>query len=327
MEDRFHIHANSKVIEERHRTLYERLYRTCPTVVSAPGLIRWSPTYAVGPGGIGLDSKLPLRAHFGIEPRPSGGLDWGELQYYLPERDAFVLLEQSRATSFILPILEFAAKEHGKSANARIWGLSEIPLYRGLNADTICAVPISVAWLLHLGVITPEHIAEFVSAPTAALPTLDAFQVVWKLALQLESAIGVQWLADGDLTMASLIDGRYPIAFFREKDPVLFDHYRDLGLDNPGSYYNIPGNLFYRALRMEEVFALDQYPSWPIDIAILNVGEEGSSSTVYKRRNAVKSRLDEVAGFIRGNLTKAVPETFREQPPFIERAQDASHQT
>ena len=85
----FHTHANSQTIQERHRKLYEELYRSCPTVVSAPATLLWSPTYAVGPGGIGLISKLPLRIHIGIEPGAQSGISYGPMRYFIPERDEF----------------------------------------------------------------------------------------------------------------------------------------------------------------------------------------------------------------------------------------------
>ncbi len=321
-----HAHANSKLLEERHRAIYERLYRACPTVVSAPAILRWSPTYAVGPGGIGLNSKLPFRLHIGVEPRSDGGVTWGDLQYYLPERGTFVDLEHSRATLLLLDIFAAVAKRYGKAPHARIWGISEIPFFRGLNADPLCAVPMATAWLLHLGVLTPEDMQAIAHAPTASLTTMRGFPELWKLTLQIESAIAA-WVTDGDLALATIMDSRYPIAFFREKDPVLFDHYRDLGIDDPASYYNVAGNLFFRAVRMEEIFPFDQFPYWPIDIALVYVGEEGSSTAVYKTRGAFKVRLDESAAFARSYLSALAPIAFRETPQFLALARETPQQS
>ncbi|MBI4434978.1 hypothetical protein HY635_04185 [Candidatus Uhrbacteria bacterium] len=326
MEDRFHVHSNSKVIEERHRALYEKLYRACPTVVSAPAILRWSPTYAVGPGGVGLNSKLPFRLHIGVEPRASGGLEWGDIRIYIPEHDEFIPLEQSRITTLIFDLLAAAAKRHGKSAHARIWGIAEIPFFRGLNADPLCAVAIATAWLLYLGVMTPGDVEAFTRAPTASLASNEPFLEVWHLALQIESVIA-SWVTDGDLTMATFIDSRYPLVFFREKDPVLFDHYRDLGIGHPGSYYNIPGLLFARAVRMEEIFQLDTFPYWPIDIALVHFGAEGSSTMVYRTRTAFKERLDHAAAFARTHLVSHIPEAFPGPPQFLEFAQERPQQS
>jgi len=326
MDSKYHIHANSKAIEERHREVYERLYRSCPTVVSAPVICRWSPTYAVGPGGIGLNSKLPLRLHIGVEPRSNGGIEWGDFHTYVPECDAFIAFERSQVTALVFELLAATAKRHGKTAHARIWGVSEIPFLRGLNGDPLCAAAIATAWLLHLGVIAPTDVAEFTRAPTASLASNASFLEVWRLALQIES-VTAAWVTDGDLTMATLIDARYPLAFFREKDPILFDRYRDLGIENPGSYYNVPGNLFVRAVRMEELFSLDAFPCWPIDIALISFGEEGSSTTVYKTRGAFKDRLDQAAAFSRAHLTAHVPDAFREPPQFLKLAQEAPQQS
>lgn len=326
MRDEHHRHANSKLLEEQHRPLYEKLYRACPTVVSAPAIFRWSPTYAVGPGGIGLNSKLPFRLHIGVEPRSDGGVTWGDLRYYLPERGVFVELEHSRATKLLLELFETVARRHGKTPHARIWGISEIPFFRGLNADPLCAVPMAAAWLLHLGVLTPEDVAAITSAPTASLATMRGFPELWRLTLQIESAIA-SLVTDGDLALATIIDGRYPIAFFREKDPILFDHYRDLGIDNPASYYNVAENLFFRAVRMEELFPFDPFPYWPIDIALVHVGEEGSSTAVYKTRGAFKVRLDEAAAFARSHLSGLAPEVFRETPQFLTLARETPQQS
>lgn len=326
MNSQWHGHANSKFMEEHHRDVYERLYRACPTVVSAPAILRWSPTYAIGPGGIGLNSKLPLRMHVGIEPQSEGGLRWGEFNYFIPERDAFAALEETQATTLIFEILASTARQFGKSAHARVWVCSEIPFFRGLNADPLCAATFATAWLLHLGVITPSDVERFVSEPTAALLNDKEFLHVWRLALRIESVIAT-WVADGDLIIASLIDAKYPVIFFRERDPILFDRCRDLGVDDPSSYYNIPANLFFRVARMEELLPLDAFPHWPIDIALAHLGEEGSSISVYKTRGAFASRLNEAAVFARTHLLPLTPEAFREQPKFGEFTQETPQQS
>lgn len=322
MDPTTHRHANVKLIEESHRDVYARLYRTCPTVTTGPMPLRWSPTYAVGPGGIGISSKLPFRMHVGIEPQTSGGLRWGEISFYHPEADAFVAINHSHAPPLLLTLLESWAKQYGKPAHARIWGLSEIPAYRGLNVDQAWTGPLAIAWLLHLDVITAADVAAFVRAPTTDLMHLRGFPEVWRLAVEIESVL-LSWVADGDLAVATILDSRYPLLFFRERDPILFDRYRDLGIEHPASYYRTAENLFFRAVRMEELFALDQFPVWPIDIALLYIGEEGDSRSVYKSRSAYADRLGEAAAFTRAHLAALIPETFRESPRFLELAQES----
>lgn len=325
MDSKYHAHVNSKQIEERHRQHYEELYRACPTVVSAPGTIRWSPTYAIGTGGIGIASKLPLRIHVGIEPRADGGVEWGMGRYHAPERDEFISVEPLTVLGLIPRLLEAVAAKHGKPAHARVHMLAELPWYRGLNVDSTIGVALSAAWLLHIGVLSVDEMEAMVQAPSAGIPGMKGFAEFWSLALQIESAFE-SGIADGDLAAGAFMDGRYPIVFFRERDPVLFDHYRDLGVDHPASYYNVAGGLFVRMARFEELFPLDAFPYLPMDIALVHVGVEGASTTVYKERSATQARLDEVASFIRTHCTRMVPETFREVPKFLELADDAPQQ-
>lgn len=321
MESAIHRHNNASVIEEHHREEYAKLYQICATVVSAPGVIRWSPQFAVGTGGIGLSSKLPLRIHVGIEPRSEGGISFGNIRYYIPERDTFVPLDLSHAYILAPMLLEAAAKHVGRSPHARIHILSEFPWFRGLNMDPTHAVALAAAWLLHLGVVTPADIEAIASLPTVQLASHRAFGELWRLTLGIESS-SEAGIADGDLAFGSLIDARYPVAYFREKDPVLFDHYRDLGVEHPASYYNVAGALFGRGVRMEEIVPLDGLPYWPIDIALVHVGEEGSSTAVLKERAATQMRLDGIGAFVRTHCAKLVPETFREVPRFLELADD-----
>ena len=313
----FHTHLNSQILQERHRQVYEDLYRACPTVVSAPAILVWSPTYAVGPGGIGMASKLPLRLHIGIEPKATPGVEFGPTRYYIPERDEFEQWDSTRCNPILLQLLDQVAKKYGKSAGARIWCLSEVPWYRGLNVDPLYAVPVATAWLLNLGAVSPAEITELTKLPSEKLNGSKAFERIFRLAWKLDSIIA-NWLSDAHMTFAALIDSQYPVVFFRERDPFLFDHYRDFGIEHPSSYYNASDDLFFRGARMNELFQLDPNPAWPIDIAILFTGEEGDSRFVYQTRGAFKARLDDAAAFAQQTLAKLVPETFRQPPRFLE---------
>lgn len=322
----FHIHANSTGIQERHRKLYEELYHACPTVVSAPAILLWSPTYAVGPGGVGIVSKLPLRLHFGIEPKSTPGVEFGPMRYYIPERDEFQDWDTSRCNPILLRLLEHVAKHYEKTVGARLWCISEVPWYRGLNVDPLCAAPAAVAWLLHLGAVTSAEIAECVKLPSDKLAGSKPFEKIFRLAWKLESAIA-NWLADGHMSFGVLVDAEYPVVFFRERDPFLFDHYRDLGVEHPSSYYNASDGLFFRGVRLNELFQLDSHPAWPIDIALVFTGEEGDSRFVYRTRGAFKAKLEEAAAASTQTFENLVPETFRQTPKFLELAKTVAGQS
>lgn len=322
----FHTHANSQTLQERHKSLYEELYRSCPTVVSAPATLLWSPTYAVGPGGIALISKLPLRIHVGIEPKSTPGVEWGPVHYYIPEQDEFQVWDQTKCNPILLRMLEEAARQYSGKSGARIWMICEIPWYRGLNVDCLCGAAMATAWLIYLNAVSPSEVAEFVKLPSEKLLGSGAFEKVFRLAWKLDSIIA-NWLSDAQITFATLIDSKYPVLYFREKDPFLFDHYRDYGIDHPSSYYNASDGLFFRGARMEELFQLDPNPAWPIDVALLFTGEEGDSRFVYQTRGAFKAKLDEAAGFVTKALNNLVPETFRQTPKFLELGQEGPGQS
>lgn len=321
-----HTHLNSQTLQERHRKVYEELFHACPTVASAPAVTVWSPNYAVGPGGVGIVSKLPMRLIIGIEPTSNGHVVFGPVKYYIPERDEFQDWDATRCNPLLTQVLEQVARQYGKSGGARIWGVSEVPWYRGLNVDPLFAVPCAAAWLLHLGAVSPQELTECVALPTEKLAGTAAFEKVFRLAWRLENIIA-NWLADGHMTFATLIDSQYPIIFFREKDPVLFDHYRDFGLEHPSSYYNLSDGLFFRGARFNELFQLDPNPAWPIDAALVFTGEEGDSRFVYQTRGAFKAKLDEAAAFAGDTLRKIVPETFRQTPRFLDLAEGSPNQS
>lgn len=322
----FHHHSNSDSIREKHADVFKALYQACPTVVSAPAVMLWSPFYAVGTGGIGIVSKLPFRIHIGIEPTSNGTVEFGPTKYYLPEKDVFEDWDPTRCNPILLRLLESVAKKYGKNGGARIWCISEIPWYRGLNVDSIYGVACAAAWLLYVGAVSAADITEFVALPTEKLIGSPSFEQVFRLAWKFESIISA-WIGDGHMSFASLIDSQYPVVFFREKDPFLFDHYRDHGLDNPASYYNASDSLFYRGIRLNELFPLDQNPAWPIDFALVFTGEEGDTRFVYQSRGATKVKLDEAAAFAEKTLQGYVPATFRQTPNFLELAHDTPNQS
>lgn len=326
MPNKFHHHANSESIREKHADVFKALYQACPTVVSAPAVMLWSPFYAVGTGGIGIVSKLPFRIHIGIEPTSNGTVVFGPTKYYQPDKDSFEDWDPTRCNPILLDLLLAVAKRYGKNSGARIWCISEIPWYRGLNIDPIYGVACAAAWLLYVGAVSAKDISDFVNLPTEKLVGSASFELVFRLAWKMESIIAA-WIGDGHMTFTSLIDSQYPVVFFREKDPFLFDHYRDHGLDNPASYYNAPDGLFYCGIRLNELFPLDQNPAWPIDIALVFTGEEGDTRFVYQSRGATKVKLDETAAFIKKSLQGRVPTTFRQTPNFLELAHDTPNQS
>jgi hypothetical protein len=174
--------------------------------------------------------------------------------------------------------------------------------------------------------VAPKEISEFVVAPSEKLSSLNAFEKVFHLAWKLESIIA-NWIADAYMVFGSLIDSQYPVIFFRERDPILFDRYRDFGLDHPSSFYNIPDNLFYRGARLNELFQLDPNLAWPIDIALIFTGEEGDSRLVYQSRGAFKTKLNEAATFTTQSFKNLIPETFRQTPKFLEISQESPNQS
>lgn len=320
------LHINSGALRERHHALYEELYHTCPTVVSVPAMLLWSPTYAVGPGGIGMMSKLPLRIHVGIEPTSDDGVVFGPTRYYIPERDEFETWDSTRISPLFLQVLESVAKNYHLKGGARIWCISEIPWYRGLNVDPIYGAAAGAAWLLHVGAVSAQEIKEFVSLPTDKLAGSAAFEKVFRLGWKLDSIVA-NWLSDGHFVFGSLIDAQQPVMFFRERDPFLFDHYRDFGIDHPSSFFNAPDSLFYRGTRMSELFPFDRNLTWPLDVGLVFTGEEGDSRFVYQTRGAHKAKLDEAATFAMQSLKNVMPETFRRTPRFLEMAQGNAGQS
>lgn len=326
MQKEFHRHINTTLLKKHHKDVYRNLFQNCPIVISAPTTYPLSPTYAIGPGGIGIVSKLPFRHYLGIEPIASGGVQFGPTLYYHPEEDKFVEWDTTRTNPIFLKVLEDVAMENGKKANVRLWGLTEMPWYRGLNIDSLYAVPCAAAWLLYLDILSSEEIKKAVSEPFSKDNNKPkALDKILRLALRLESIIA-NWVADGHLIFGSLVKSQYPTVFFRERDPILFDHYRDFGIKHPSSYYNICEGLFYQGLRMDELFDLPN-PLWSVDMAIIFTGEETDSRDIYPIRRAVKARLEEEAKFAQKTFKNLIPKNFRESPQFLKLIGENPHQS
>lgn len=316
MQNNFHRHLNSSIIKERHKKVYEELFQNCPIVVSAPAVYPLSPTYAVGPGGIGLVSKLPFRMYLGIEPKSSGGIKFGPTLNYLPEQDKFVEWESTKCNPIYLKILENFASQHGKKIHARLWSITEIPWYRGLNIDSMYATACSAAWFLRLGLIGAKDLEKLLAQPSESLNKSKEFDSLFRFAAKLESTIA-DWVADAHMVFASLIKSNTPTIFFRERDPILFDHYQDLGITNPNSFYNVFDKLSYCGLRLNEALKADFFSFWPIDMALIFTGDEVDARVVYPTRKAISARLSENALFAKDKLENLVPKTFGEPPKFL----------
>lgn len=316
MQKIYHRHINTSLLKDRHKKIYQILFQNCPIVVSAPIVYPLSPNYAVGPGGIGVVAKLPFRLYLGIEPTTAGRVKFGPTFYYLPEKDIFSKWETSRCSPIFLKVLENFSLQNNKKVNARLWALCEMPWYRGLNIDSIYAISCATAWHLYLKLISSKKIKELVSRPSFNLYESEIFKKIFQLAMTLEAIIG-HVLPDGHLAFAALIKSKYPVIFFREKDPILFDQFKDFGIEHPSSYYNIFKELFYQGLRMEEIFPFEPNPFWPIDMALIFSGEEFDSRAIFPVRKALKSKLEEEAKFSKENLEKLIPKIFRERLGFL----------
>lgn len=321
MHESLHRHFNSTTVQERHRQFYTDIFHACTTVASAPAVLVWSPSYAVGPGGIGIVSKLPLRIYLGIEPTTTGKIEWGPSYYFLPEDDAFLAWETSRSNELYFPVLQNIGTPSGFTG-ARLWILSEIPWYRGLNVDATISSAVSAAWYAFCGVVTPEQITTIARLPSRELAHNQTFEKIFQLAWRIESIIS-NWVADGHMTFASLIDSAFPVVFFRERDPFLFDHYKDFGVDHPSSFYNASQGLFFRGARLHEIFDIVSHSELPLDLALVFSGEEGDTQFISRTRGMYRLKLESAADVARSKLSSWVPETFRETPRFLSLAKDS----
>lgn len=325
-EHKLHTHLNSDSLKEQHADIYRQFFASCPVVVSASVPLTWTPSQAVSAGGIGIVFKLPLRIYVGLEPRREPGVSLGLWQHYLPEEDRFqevpvpdprvVDLEEKLIEKWI----ESEIKEGGpKGINIRL--LSEAPFYRGMGVGP--AIAIGISSLLHViaGKLEPSALEELSKKSSTDLAKDPIFDSLFRLAWRLES-INDSWISPGDVLFGSFISSKYPVIFFRERDPVLFDRYQDHGIEHPASYYNHARSLFFNAFRFDELVPLEPAPQFPFEWALLYIGEEGSASQTYQYQKSAMAEFQDTAEFVKKIMANRVSTEFREPPQFLELAED-----
>ncbi len=321
LDARIHIHLNSDELEKRHHDVYRQFFSSCPLVVSMAVPLSLTPSYAPGAGGFGIVSKLPLRTYVGFEPRADHEIEFGPWHHYLPEEDRFqkVPLIDQRMVRLEKELVRAWLGREGiqgpRGMTIRL--LSEAPFYRGMGVGSTIAFGIASLLFLLAKKLTVGGFRELSRLSAADLGTSPAFDELYRLAWRLESIIDF-WISPGDALFGSFIESRHPIVFFRERDPVLFHRFEDHGIEHPASYYNVPLTLFTCGFRIHEIFGIAEPVEWPLDVALLYIGEEGTASQSYQHQKGAMQDLQEAATFIQDKVRAQVPSKFREPPRFLE---------
>lgn len=317
----YHHHLNSKALQKNHEPVYREFFSRNPLVVSTPSILLWSPIYSVGFGGLGISGKLPGRHYVGVRKKENSNghlVKFVSQKMYFPEEDAFKEKESIVYYSEkVAKIYDDFLRQRGIKEAIEVEILEEGPVARDWHSTQAVCAAVSAAIFLWYKLCEKDEIAAWRTMTTEKLIEDEKFgelvRLTWKAA---SYALGT--FDDGYAILNSLIDSRYPLAFYHEKDPGYFDQYEDFGLDNPKSYYNFAEQTKWRAVRLEELFELPEQPQWVLEYAILYSGGECPLSHIYQAQIKYDERLTGLASFIRETFEKTVPKNFRDRPYFLE---------
>lgn len=308
-------------MQKNHEQIYREFFSRNPLVVSTPSILLWTPIYSVGFGGLSVSGKLPGRHYVGIRKKENGNgclVKFVSQKMYFPEEDSFK--EKESITYYsdkVGKIYDNFLRQRGIKEGVEIEILEEGPVARGWHSTQAVCSAVSAAIFLWYKLCEKEEIANWKTMASEKLIEDEKFsdlvRLTWKAA---SYALGT--FDDGYAILNSLIDSHYPMIFYHEKDPGYFDQYKDLGIDNPNSYYNFAEQIKWRAVRLEELFSLPEQPSWVLEYAIVYSGGECPLSHIYQAQIKYDERLSGLADFIRKTFEKTVPKSFKERPYFLE---------
>lgn len=324
---RYHRHLNSDNIKKAHLGTYEDFFSANSIAISCPGVLLWTPAYSAGRGGVVISGKIPFRAYIGLgksSKNQGSALVFKKFISYFPEGDVFKESKEnlnfwnSKAGVFINNYL----KKQGYKIPLEVSILSEIPINRGWRSLHVICSALAGALFLHLGKCTLEELQQWPQMPADELMKIDKFNEMirfgWNLASYTAGAI-----SDGYHFPTSLIDSHYPLIYYRERDPISWNQYKDLGIDDKDSYYNQVHKINFRYIRMEELYKLNKYPEWPFDFGIIHVDKECPMSYICSSQYYRKHYFGPLVEFITKIFPSTVPDNFKERPYFLEMCEEA----
>lgn len=265
---------NSKVLKHRFPKIYREFFSKCQIVVSVPHFFTWAGEYAGYWGGMMLLQKIPLRVYIGLETSPSAKkqglitIETDAKSFSILENkfkpDQYEYLAEQRLLKFLNS--RFCLLKQ-KAQHFKLHILSELPLG---STGSIGALSSALAVLLSLRNynISQEQIKNWSYCRSRDLIKKNnlKFNSVFRLAWKICTAYHGNYTS-GATVFNVLLPSDLPCFYCIPNSKNI-----KLAL-NVGAKYKSLDKIQVWGGRIKELFKLKQVPSWPIDFALISLGE------------------------------------------------------
>ncbi|MFA5967117.1 MAG: hypothetical protein WC805_01185 [Patescibacteria group bacterium] len=288
---------NSKAIQQILPTVYGEFFAKCSLVASAPGDFFWGGEHCILSGGIGITQHIPLRSYAGLRPADKPGFYLKSFRHHLPRKNEFSEINpQSYDFSEMTKLLYQEAikiSPQGTFVGYEIYGLSEIPMSCGLNTVGAFSVALATVFFMALKQLTSEDILEWSQITTSQLSKNTRFNQMFRLAWKINSIIhGKTYPAIRTFSPAA-----------RTALPIFCCSPKTTDQNNVTNDIN---QLSYWGGDLSEIITKQHTLNWPIDILLINSGENRSTGLTSNTTGEVRYSLDAVAQEIQQHLESVV---------------------
>ncbi len=271
---------NSRILKERFPEVYKKFFSKCQLVVSAPHFFTWAGEYVAYWGGIAILQKTPLRIYLGLELSPVSSnrgniiIENDIVSYSIKEDkfkpDQYEHSAQERLLDF-LNDTEPSFKIEKQTLKIHI--LSELPL-RATGSTTAMSSALAVLLFLQSQVLKPNDIKGWKDSFSSDLIQNNKFKFdsVFRLAWKILAAFRGEY-ASGTAVFAVLLPSFLPVFYCMAGKKNL-----NLPIEVETNY-DILEKVPVFGGRVEELFHLKKIPSWPIDFALISLGESRGVSS------------------------------------------------
>jgi len=293
---------NSQSLKERFPEIYKKFFSKCFLVVSAPGNFWWAGEHSVLYGVPGIKQNLPIRVYVGLERNNMKEISFGFWRNLLPSKGTFEYLELDLSTKKgIIDILKSEIAKFNKlsSADFRINILSEVPPGSGLGFSGAFGASLAAAIYLYFKKVTIKEIKSWNETSVMELiQKRGDFNKIFRLAWKIESLIQ-GGNSSGGAPFCSLINSYFPIVLFSQKRTDMGELEKTdseiLPSDVSGNY-DLIDRILYQGARLNDIFGLKYFNTFPIHFGLIYSGETTSTSNAV---DATREEKDFLNGLIK----------------------------
>ncbi len=280
------IKLNSQSLKKEFAKDYQDFFSRSMIITSAPGTITWAGDYAVMEGGFAILQKIPLRVYIGLELNTNDKTEIGDFKYFSKSKGQFKNCElELPVKNNLVRFVDHYLEDVEKDIHLKINILSEVSPGRGLNLSGALSASLALALELYFKKIKIKEMEKWKQTDLTTLTRKidlkfdQVFRLSWKM-----NAIFHGNVSSGGSSFAPFIYTPFPVVYFSEKRAEINDKENFSNIRFPkyldGDWRGYE-QIFYGAIKFEELFNYKSLPNWPIDFGAIYSGDERMTATTH----------------------------------------------